>query len=158
PPIAIILPIYILMQRIHLIDTYASIIIMHILFNLPFAVWLMSGFFREVPVEIDEAAMLDGCSVFGAFFRILLPVVVPGMLATTVFCLITSWNEFLFALILSGRHVKTLPVAAAFYVTDRDILWGPMAAVAVIASIPIIIFTFLIQKHLVRGLSYGAIK
>jgi multiple sugar transport system permease protein len=84
--------------------------------------------------------------------------VIPGVLATTVFCLITSWNEFLFALILSGRNVKTLPVAAAFYVTDRDILWGPMAAVAVIASIPIIIFTFLIQKHLVRGLSYGAIK
>ena len=158
PPIAIILPIYILMQRLRLIDTYASIIIMHVLLNLPFAVWLMSGFFREVPSEIDEAALLDGCSVFGAFIRILFPVVIPGVLATTVFCLITSWNEYLFALILSGRNVKTLPVAAAFYITDRDILWGPMAAVAVIASIPIIIFTFLIQKHLVRGLSYGAIK
>ncbi len=158
PPIAIILPIYILMQRVRLIDTYASIIIMHVLLNLPFAVWLMSGFFREVPSEIDEAALLDGCSVFGAFIRILFPVVIPGVLATTVFCLITSWNEYLFALILSGRNVKTLPVAAAFYVTDRDILWGPMAAVAVVASIPIIIFTLLIQKHLVRGLSYGAIK
>jgi multiple sugar transport system permease protein len=158
PPIAIILPVYILMRNLGLLDTYYSVIIMHTLLNLPFVVWLMSGFFKEVPNEIDEAAMIDGCSIFSAFFRVVLPVVLPGILATAVFCLITSWNEFLFSLVLSGRNVKTLPVAAAFYVTDRDILWGPMAAVGVTASIPIIIFTILIQKHLVRGLTYGAVK
>jgi multiple sugar transport system permease protein len=158
PPIAIILPIYIIMRKLHLLDTYYAVIIMHTLINLPFVVWLMSGFFQEVPDEIDEAAMIDGCSIFTAFFRVILPIVLPGLLATTVFCLITSWNEFLFALVLSGRTVTTLPVAAAFYVTDRDILWGPMAAVGVTASIPIIIFTILIQKHLVRGLTYGAVK
>ncbi len=158
PPIAIILPIYIIMRKLHLLDTYYAVIIMHTLVNLPFVVWLMSGFFREVPNEIDEAAKIDGCSVFSAFLRVILPIVLPGLLATTIFCFITSWNEFLFALVLSGRRVTTLPVAAAFYVTDRDILWGPMAAVGVTASIPIIIFTILIQKHLVRGLTYGAVK
>jgi multiple sugar transport system permease protein len=158
PPIAIILPVYILMRKLGLLDTYYAIVIMHTLVNLPFVVWLMSGFFREVPKEIDEAAMVDGCSMLRAYFRVLLPIVLPGLLATTVFCLITSWNEFLFSLVLSGMHVKTLPVAGAFYVTDRDILWGPMAAVGVTASIPIIIFTILIQKHLVRGLTYGAVK
>ena len=158
PPIAIILPIYIIMRKLHLLDTYYAVIIMHTLINLPFVVWLMSGFFREVPDEIDEAAMIDGCSIFTAFFRVIMPIVLPGLLATTVFCLITSWNEFLFALVLSGRNVTTIPVSAAFYVTDRDILWGPMAAVGVTASIPIIIFTILIQKHLVRGLTYGAVK
>jgi len=158
PPIAIILPVYIIMRKLHLLDTYYAIIIMHTLVNLPFVVWLMSGFFREVPNEIDEAAMIDGCSVFTAYFRVILPIVLPGLLATMVFCLITSWNEFLFSLVLSGRKVTTLPVSAAFYVTDRDILWGPMTAVGVTASIPIIIFTILIQKHLVRGLTYGAVK
>jgi multiple sugar transport system permease protein len=158
PPIAIILPVYILMSHLGLLDTYYSIIILHTLLNLPFAVWLMTGFFREVPEAVDEAAILDGCGPFSALFRVVLPIVAPGLVATGVFCLLTSWNEFLFSLVLSGRTVKTLPVAVAFYVTDRDILWGPMTAVGITATIPIVIFTIAIQKHLVRGLSYGAVK
>lgn len=158
PPIAIILPVYIIMIRLGLLDSYLAIIIMHTLLNLPFAVWLMNGFFQEVPTEIHESAMIDGCSVLKSFFRIMLPIVRPGITATAIFCLVASWNEFLFAMILSGRKITTLPVATAFYVTDRDILWGPMAAVGVTASIPIIVFTILIQKHLVRGLTYGAVK
>lgn len=158
PPIAIILPVYIIMRNLHLLDTFYSIVMMHTLMNLPFVVWLMSGFFREIPSEIDEAAVIDGCSLFTAYFRVILPIVIPGLLATAIFCLITSWNEFLFALVLSGRNIKTIPVATAFYVTDRDILWGPMAAVGVTASIPIVVFTMIVQKHLVRGLSYGAVK
>jgi multiple sugar transport system permease protein len=158
PPIAIILPVYILMRNLGLLDTYYAIIIMHTLLNLPFVVWLMTGFFREVPEAIDEAAVMDGCGPFSAFFHVVLPIVVPGLLATGVFCVLTSWNEFLFALVLSGRTVQTLPVAVAFYVTDRDILWGPMTAVGITATIPIVIFTIVIQKHLVRGLSYGAVK
>ena len=157
PPIVIILPVYILMRNLGLLDTYWSII-MHTLINLPFAIWLMTGFFREVPEAIDEAAVIDGCSIFKAYFRIILPIVTPGLLATGIFCLVASWNEFLFALVLSGRTVTTLPVATAFYVTDRDILWGPMTAVGVTAMIPIIVFTLVIQKYLVRGLSYGAVK
>jgi len=158
PPIAIIIPVYILMIRLNLLDTYAAVVIMHTLVNMPFAVWLMNGFYQEVPTEIHESAMIDGCSVFRSFFTIIFPVVKPGIIATSIFCLITSWNEFLFSLILSGRRITTLPVATAFYVTDRDILWGPMAAVGVTAMVPIIIFTILIQKHLVRGLTYGAVK
>jgi multiple sugar transport system permease protein len=146
------------MIRLGLLDTYLAVIIMHTLLNLPFAVWLMNGFFQEVPTEIHESAMIDGCSVFKSFFRIMLPIVRPGITATAIFCLVASWNEFLFAMILSGRKITTLPVATAFYITDRDILWGPMAAVGVTASIPIVVFTILIQKHLVRGLTYGAVK
>ena len=158
PPIAIILPVYIVMRNFGLLDTYYAVIIMHTLLNLPFVVWLMTGFFREVPEAIDEAAVMDGCSPFAVFFRVILPIVVPGLLATGVFCILTSWNEFLFSLVLSGRTVKTLPVAVAFYVTDRDILWGPMTAVGITATIPIVIFTIAIQRNLVRGLSYGAVK
>jgi len=158
PPIAIILPVYVIMRSLRLLDTYYSIVIMHTLLNLPFAIWLMNGFFKEIPDAIDEAALIDGCSIFTTFFRIILPIALPGLLATGIFCLVASWNEFVFALVLSGRSVTTLPVATAFYVTDRDILWGPMTAVGVTAMIPIIIFTLAIQKHLVRGLSYGAVK
>lgn len=158
PPVAIILPVYVMIQRFRLLDTYFSIVMMHTLMNLPFVVLLMRGFFHEVPKSIDEASMIDGCSLFCTFYRVILPIVLPGILATAVFCLITSWNEFLFSLVLCGTKITTVPVAASFYVTDRDILWGPVAAVGVSGSIPIIVFTMLIQKHLVRGMTYGAIK
>ena len=158
PPVAIILPVFIIMRTLRLLDSYIGVILIYILLNLPFSVWLMWGFFREIPKEIDEAGYIDGCSILGVFFRLIIPVALPGIVATAIFCLITSWNEFLFALVLSGRHVTTVPVASAFFITDRDILWGPMAAVGVTASIPIVVFVILVQKHLVRGLSYGAVK
>lgn len=158
PPIAIILPVYILMSTLRWLGTYQALVAMHVLLNLPFAVWLMKGFFDEIPTAVDEAALIDGCSPWSVYWRIVIPIAMPGLLATAIFCLITSWNEFLFALLLSGIKTKTLPVATAGYITDREICWGPMATVAITASAPIILFMVLIQKHLVRGLSYGAIK
>jgi len=158
PPVAMILPLYILMRRLHLLDTYMALIITHTVVNLPFTVWLMRGFIIDLPKEIDEAALIDGCSIWQVFWRIILPVVKPGLVAASIFALITSWNEFLFALILTGGEVKTVPLVASEVITDKEVLWGPMSAIGTMTAIPIIIFTMFVQKYIVRGLSYGAIK
>jgi multiple sugar transport system permease protein len=158
PPVAMILPLYILMRRLHLLDTYAALIITYTVVNLPFTVWLMRGFIIDVPKEMDEAAFIDGCSVWGVFWRIVLPVVTPGLVAAAIFAFISSWNEFLFALILTGGNVKTVPLVASEVITDKEVLWGPMSAIGAMTATPIIIFTFFVQKYIVRGMSYGAIK
>ena len=158
PPVALILPLYILMRRLHLLDTYFALILTHTVINLPFTVWLMRGFIIDLPKEIDEAALIDGCSIWQVFWRIIFPVVKPGLVAAAIFALITSWNEFLFAMILTGGGVKTVPLVAAEVITDKEVLWGPMSAIGTMAAIPIIIFTLFVQKYIVRGLSYGAVK
>jgi multiple sugar transport system permease protein len=158
PPVAMILPLYILMRRLHLLDTYGALIITYTVVNLPFTVWLMRGFIIDVPKEMDEAAFIDGCSVWGVFRRIILPVVRPGLVAAAIFAFISSWNEFLFALILTGGVVKTVPLVASEVITDKEVLWGPMSAIGAMTAAPIIIFTFFVQKYIVRGMSYGAIK
>jgi len=158
PPVAMILPLYILMRSLHFLDTYFSLIITYTVVNLPFTVWLMRGFIIDLPKELDEAALIDGCSIWKVFWRIILPVVKPGLVAAAIFALITSWNEFLFALILTGGAVKTVPLVASEVITDKEVLWGPMSAIGTMTAIPIIIFTLFVQKYIVRGLSYGAIK
>ncbi len=158
PPVAMILPLYILMRRLHILDTYAALIITYTVVNLPFTVWLMRGFIMDVPKEMDEAAFIDGCSVWGVFRRIILPVVRPGLVAAAIFAFISSWNEFLFALILAGGNVKTVPLVASEVITDKEVLWGPMSAIGAMTAVPIILFTFFVQKYIVRGMSYGAIK
>jgi multiple sugar transport system permease protein len=158
PPVAMILPLFILMRRLHLLDTYMALIITYTVVNLPFTVWLMRGFILDLPKEMDEAARIDGCTVWQIFWRIILPVVRPGLIAAAIFALITSWNEFLFAMILTGGHVKTVPLVAAEVITDKEVLWGPMSAIGTMAAIPIIIFTMFVQRYIVRGLSYGAVK
>jgi ABC-type glycerol-3-phosphate transport system permease component len=150
--------LFILMRRLHLLDTYMALIITYTVVNLPFTVWLMRGFILDLPKEMDEAARIDGCTVWQIFWRIILPVVRPGLIAAAIFALITSWNEFLFAMILTGGHVKTVPLVAAEVITDKEVLWGPMSAIGTMAAIPIIIFTMFVQTYIVRGLSYGAVK
>ena len=118
---------------------------------------MMAGFVREIPKELDEAAMLDGCNTWQTLGRIILPAIGPGLVATSIFSLIISWNEFLMALILTSIDVRTLPVAIATFVTDREILWGQMCS-GVLAIIPIIVFTMIIQNQLIHGLTLGAIK
>ena len=155
PPVAMILPLYILMRRLHLLDTYFALIITHTVINLPFTVWLMRGFIIDLPKEIDEAALIDGCSIWQVFWRIIIPVVKPGLVAAAIFALITSWNEFLFAMILTGGEVKTVPLLASEVITDKEVLWGPMSAIGTMAAIPIIIFTLFVQKYIVclKGLA-----
>jgi multiple sugar transport system permease protein len=159
PPIATAVPLFMLMRSFGLIDTIAGLILIYTGLNLPFAIWMMRGFFRELPRELEEAAMVDGDSRMGALVRIILPLVRPGLAATAVFCLIVSWNEFLLALVLTQTDASmTLPVAIAGRVTQYEIEWGVMSAAGVVAMLPILIFALAVQRHLVRGLSLGAVK
>ncbi len=135
-----------------------SVILAHSTFNLSLVVWMMRGFFADIPREIDEAAMMDGHTRAGMFLRVLVPLGAPGMAATAVLCFILSWNEFLYALILVAFESRTLIVGIPGLATPHGTLWGQMAAVSVVATVPIIIFATIVQRHLVRGLTFGAVK
>lgn len=159
PPIVTAIPLFLMMRDLRLLNTKASLIIVYTAFNLPFVVWMMRGFFMEVPREMEEAARVDGDSRIGALWRVVLPLVVPGLAATAVFCLIISWNEFLFALVMTQTDAAmTLPVGIAGRVTQYEIKWGVMSAAGVVAMLPILVFAMSVQRYLVRGLSLGAVK
>jgi multiple sugar transport system permease protein len=158
PAIVLAVPLFILFNDVRLIDNYAALVLAYLTFNLPFSVWMMRGFFLSVPSEVDEAAVIDGCSYFGAFFRAVLPLTYGGVAATAIFCMINSWNEFLFALILTGRHTATLPVAIPQLLTPWGTFWGQIAAVGTVTTIPVLVFAFAVQKYLVRGMTGGAIQ
>ncbi|HSE97876.1 MAG TPA: carbohydrate ABC transporter permease [Blastocatellia bacterium] len=159
PPIVTAVPLFLMMRDLGLLNSAASLVIVYTAFNLPFVVWMMRGFFQELPRELEEAAMVDGDTRLGAFFRIVLPLAAPGLAATSVFCLIMSWNEFLLALVLTQTDAAmTLPVGIAGRVTQYEIEWGAMSAAGVVAMLPILIFAMAVQRYLVRGLSLGAIK
>ena len=158
PPISVVVPMFLLFSYVGLIDSRIALILAHSTFNLSLVVWMMRGFFEDIPREIDEAAQMDGHTRAGTFFWVLLPVAAPGIAATAVLCFILSWNEFLYALILASFESRTLTVGIPGLVTPHGTLWGQVAAVAVVATLPIIVFTFLVQQHLVRGLTFGAVK
>lgn len=159
PAIVTVVPLFLIMRDLRLVNSRLSLIIVYTAFNLPFVVWMMRGFFAEVPRDLEEAAMVDGDSRLGALRRVVLPLVAPGLAATAVFCLIVSWNEFLFALVLTQTdEAMTLPVGIAGRVTQYGIKWGVMSAAAVVAMVPILAFAMSVQKYLVRGLSLGAVK
>ena len=159
PPIVTAVPLFLIMRSLSLVDTIPALVIVYTGLNLPFVVWMMRGFFRELPREMEEAAMVDGDSRLGALLRVVLPLVKPGLAATAVFCLIASWNEFLLALVLTQTEASmTLPVGIAGRVTQYEIKWGAMSAAGVVAMLPILIFAMSVQRYLVRGLSLGAVK
>jgi multiple sugar transport system permease protein len=159
PPIVTIVPLFLMLREVGLINSLLGLAIVYTGFNLPFVIWMMRGFFDEVPREIEEAAMLDGESRAGALLRVVLPLVKPGLAATAVFCLVVAWNEFLFALILTQTSAAmTLPVGIASRVTQYEIKWGAMSAAGVVAMLPVLVFATAVQKYLVRGLSLGAVK
>jgi multiple sugar transport system permease protein len=159
PPIVTALPLFLMMRDVRLLNTRASLVIVYTAFNLPFVVWMMRGFFQEIPRDLEEAARVDGDSRLGALVRVVLPLVAPGLAATAIFCLIISWNELLFALILTQTDAAmTLPVGIAGRVTQYEIKWGVMSAAGVVAMMPILMFALAVQRYLVRGLSLGAVK
>jgi multiple sugar transport system permease protein len=159
PPIVTAVPLFLMMRDLGLLNTRLALIILYTGFNLPFVVWMMRGFFLEIPRELEDAAMIDGDSRMGALRRVLLPLVAPGLAATAVFCLIISWNEFLFALVMTQTdEAMTLPVGIAGRVTQYEIKWGVMSAAGIVAMLPILVFALAVQKYLVRGLSLGAVK
>jgi len=159
PPIVTAVPVFLLMRDVRLLNTITSLVIVYTAFNLPFVVWMMRGFFQELPRELEEAAMVDGDSRIGAMRRVVMPLAAPGLAATAVFCLIVSWNELLFALVLTQTEAAmTLPVGIAGQVTQYEIRWGVMSAAGAVAMIPILVFALAVQRYLVRGLSLGAVK
>lgn len=159
PPAVLVIPFYIMFRELGILNTWYVLIIAYTTFNLSFVVLVMKGFFEEVPVELEEAALIDGASRISAFFKITVPLAKPGIIACSIFCLIFSWNEFLFALILSvSKNSKTLPVAAGDFITAYAINWGPLFACGVIILIPVIVFTLIVQKYIARGLTLGALK
>ncbi len=159
PPIVSVIPLLLMVRWAGLLNSPVALIIVYTAFNLPFVVWMMRGFFEEVPRDLEEAAMIDGASRLGALWRVVLPVVKPGLAATAAFCLVIGWNEFLFALIVAQTDAAvTLPVGIAGRVTQYEIKWGAMSAGGVVAMLPVFAFAAAMQKHLVRGLSLGAVK
>ncbi len=158
PPISIAVPLFLLFTAMGITDTYLAVILAHSTFNLSLVVWMMRGFFAEIPRELDEAAQLDGLSRLGVFLRVIVPLAAPGLAATAVLCFILSWNEFLYAFILVAFESRPLTVGIPGLVTPHGTLWGQVAAVAIVATLPIIVFTALVQRHLVRGLTFGAVK
>jgi ABC-type glycerol-3-phosphate transport system permease component len=158
PAVVLVIPIYTLWRGLGLLDTHLGLILAYLSFNLPFVIWMMRGFFVDIPVEIEEAALIDGCSRLSALVRVILPLAAPGIAATSIFALLLAWNEFLFAVLLTADKAKTLTPAILNYVTDRAILWGNLYAAASIVLLPVLVFSLLVQRHLARGLTGGAVK
>lgn len=158
PPIAVIIPMYLLMSKFGLLDTYFGLILVYITINIPYVVWMMKSFFTDIPRELDESAMVDGCGRIAMLQKVIFPLAMPGIISTAVFVFILSWSEFLFALLLTSTQTKTLPVAIAAFITDRGIEWGNMSAAGSALVLPLAVMFFFIQKFLVRGLTFGAVK
>lgn len=158
PAITLALPLYLLMTRNGLFDSRLGLIVAYSAFSIPIVVWMMRSFFDDVPVALDEAALMDGYSRFGVLTRVVVPLSTPGLVATATFVVILLWNEFLIATILTSSNAVTIPVAVTGLYTDRGIEWDKMAAAGSIAIVPVVLFTLAIHKYLVRGLTFGAVK
>ena len=158
PRMTLVVPYYLLMMKIGMLDTYTGLVIAYVSFALPFSIWLLIGFFDDVPIEVEEAAMVDGCTPLGTLIRVVIPIAAPGLAVAAIFAFLVSWNEFLFALILSGPASKTLPVVIAGLTTDLGPLYGEMSAAAVMIMLPNIVMTLVMQRYVVRGLTLGAVK
>ncbi len=158
PQILLAIPFFVMARWLGMIDTFPMMVMAMVAMNQPFTIWLMRSFFVDVPVELDEAAMIDGCNRWQAFIRIILPAVRPGLGVTALFSMLLAYNEFLSALILTGQHTKTLPVAIAEFGGEDINYWSISAAGAIGIMLPAVIFTLLVQRHLIRGLTFGAVK
>lgn len=158
PVIAVVVPFYIMYQRLGLLDTYAGIILAYLPVTLPFAIWLLYSFIRDVPVVLDEAAMLDGCGPWRTFLEIVLPVSLPSVAVTAIFTFIVCWNEFLLALILTANRAKTFAVGMSEFVLSYEVLWGQISAAAMMMLLPLLVIVYLVQRHIVKGMTLGAVR
>ncbi len=158
PPVGFLLPFFLMFYWLGLLDTHLSLILSHAVRLLPLVIWLMVGYLAELPRELDEAAMVDGCNPLQSLLWVILPSVAPGLVASMIISFVLSWNDLLYALVLSGTQAKTLPVAVSGLQGYASTEWNVMAAGAVIATVPALAFGLLIQRHLVRGLTSGAVK
>jgi len=159
PPIAVLIPMFMLFDVVGLKNTSFSVMLAYSTFSLPLVVWVMRSFFEDLPVEIEEAATIDGASRWAAFVSIVLPLSRPGLVAIGILCLLTAWNDFLFAAVLTNNSTQTLPVLLASYSTaDDGVEWGRLAAAGMLVVAPVLLISMVAQRHLISGLSSGAMK
>jgi len=168
PAIAVIIPFFVIFKAIGQtaigemlflgLDRQGTLVVSYTVFNLPFAIWLMHSFFQDIPRELEDSARLDGYSRLQVFRRVVLPLAAPGIAVTAIFCLIFSWNEFLFAFLLSRDVARTITVGVAGFWTQRGILWGPLSAAATVCVLPMLVFALILQRYIVRGLTFGAVR
>ena len=158
PPIVTVIPLFVIAQKFGLFDTHFVLVAIYTLGALPFVVWVMRVFIEEIPRSAEEAAMIDGCTRWGALFRVTVPMMLPGIAATVVIVVMFAWNEYLFASLLTSSNAKTLPVVASITVKPRAISWGVASAAGVLMSMPVIVIALLAQRYLVRGFTFGVVK
>jgi len=155
---AVILPVYLIFARLQMVGTMVGLIYAYTTFSLPFALWMMMVFFKDVPIAIEESAKIDGYTKFQTFLYISIPTASPGLIATGILCLMFAWNDFMFASVLSGMKTQTIPVAASLLVTQQGIAWGQAMATGTVIITPMLVAGLAVRKYLVRGLSMGAVK
>ena len=158
PPIAVIFPIFLIYVYFGAVDTYWGLILLYTAFNLPYVIWMMRGYIADIPLELEESALVDGCTRWQTLWKVVFPMARSGLMATAVFTFVFAWNDFIFALILTRTHVITFPVQLTHYMGGQSNFWSKIAAMSVLGTLPIFIAVTLMQRYLVRGISLGAVK
>jgi len=158
PAIAYAIPLFMIFSRFNLLDTHLGLILVYTALTIPFSTWVLNGYFVTIPKELEESAMLDGCSRIASLFKIVLPLAAPGITATAIIVFIATWNAFIFTAILASTRAKTLPLAVTGFITDKGIMWGQATAAATVIIIPIFIMIVLAQKYIIMGLIRGGVK
>jgi multiple sugar transport system permease protein len=158
PPIVIVFPVFLMFVTLGLVDTYLGLILLYTAFNLPYVIWMMRGYIQDIPLELEESALVDGCTRWQVFMRVVWPMARGGLFATAVFTFVFAWNEFIFALVLSRNQVTTFPVQVTHYFGGQSNFWAKIAAMSVLGTIPIFIVVATLQRFIVRGISLGAVK
>jgi multiple sugar transport system permease protein len=158
PPVGLIIPYYLVLQKLGALDTFTGLTVIYLTFALPFAIWLMVSYFEDIPFEMEEAALLDRAGRLRTLWYVILPQVRGGIAVTTIFVFLNAWNEFMFAVVLGGNRVRTVTVAMFNFISVEQTLWARLAAAAMLAMLPVIVLGFAAQRHIVKGLTVGAVK
>jgi len=158
PAVVLALPLFLVARRIGMVDNCIFLALVYTAFNLPLVIWIMRSFISDLPREMEEAAIIDGCGLYGTIFRIVIPLVSPGIAATAILCFILTWNELTIALVLTRFQGATLPVQTLSFISAKGIIWGKMTAASSIIIVPVLAFSIIVQKHIVRGLTFGAVR
>jgi multiple sugar transport system permease protein len=158
PALSFLIPLYAVFQFLRLNNTLTALVITHLVITVPIVVYIMAGYFETVPRELEEAALIDGASVWKTFLYVAVPIARPGIIVATILAFIFSWNNFVFGAVLAGRETRTLPVAVYNVLTFEQLAWGPLAAAAIIVTLPVLLLTIVIQREIVAGLTHGGVK
>ena len=158
PPAVLAVPVFVIWSSWNLLNQRSGLILVYVAMNLPFTIWILYGFIAQIPKELEEAAVIDGCNPYQVFFRVVLPLIRPGLAAAAIFTFRIAWNEFILALVLTNRFTRTLPVATSLFLTDHGIQWGKIMAMGTLIALPPLIFTFIAARQIITGLTAGAVK